>query len=132
MSYAQLSASERNRLYELRTTTSLSMRAIGRELGRDASTISRELARNRSERGYYLPDHAQQAMQTRRQQSKTAFSHVSEICIFEIKTRLKQGQFKVEVQHLLKSACSHGSKTKPMKETYSLLCCAVPCSWLWS
>jgi len=42
------------------------------------------------------------------------------------------GQFKVEVQHLLKSACSHGSKTKPMKETYSLLCCAVPCSWLWS
>ena len=44
----------------------------------------------------------------------------------------KMGQFKVEVQHLLKSACSHGSNTKPMKETYSLLCCAVPCSWLWS
>jgi len=59
MSYAQLSASERNRLYELRTTTSLSMRAMGRELGRDASTISRELARNRIEGGYYLPDHAQ-------------------------------------------------------------------------
>ena len=90
MSYTQLSASERNRLYELRTTTSLSMRAIGRELGRDSSTISRELVRNRSEGGYYLPDRAQQTMQTRRQQSKTTFSHVSETCIFEIKARLKQ------------------------------------------
>ena len=90
MSYTQLSASERHRLYELRTTTSLSMRAIGRELGRDSSTISRELVRNRSEGGYYLPDRAQQTMQTRRQQSKTTFSHVSETCIFEIKARLKQ------------------------------------------
>jgi len=90
MSYTQLSASERNRLYELRTTTTLSMRAISRELGRAVSTISRELARNRSEGGYYLPDRAQQMMQTRRQQSKVAFSHVSEMCIFEIKQRLKQ------------------------------------------
>ncbi|MEY3299848.1 MAG: hypothetical protein RLZZ597_3108 [Cyanobacteriota bacterium] len=90
MSYTQLRASERHRLYELRTTTALSMRAIGRELGRDASTISREVARNRSEGGYYLPGRAQQRMQTRRQQSKTGFSRVSEICIFEIKARLKQ------------------------------------------
>jgi len=66
------------------------MRAISRELRRDASTISRELARNRNEKGYYLPDSAQQKMQIRRQQSKTAFSCVSEHCIFEIKQRLKQ------------------------------------------
>lgn len=54
------------------------------------STISRELGRNRSEEGYYLPDRAQQRMQKRRQQSKTAFSQVSENCIFAIKERLKQ------------------------------------------
>ena len=102
MSYTQLSASERNRLYELRTTTSLSMRAIGRELGRDSSTISRELMRNRSEEGYYLPDRAQQRMQTRRQQSKTAFSHVSETCIFEIKARLKQYHSQEQIAGRLK------------------------------
>jgi transposase, IS30 family len=90
MNYSQLSASERNQVYELRTTTALSMRAIARQLGRDQSTVSRELARNSSEGGYYLPDSAQQKMQVRRQQSKTTFSCVSEICIFEIKKRLKQ------------------------------------------
>ncbi|XGB39507.1 MAG: helix-turn-helix domain-containing protein [Cyanobacteria bacterium LVE1205-1] len=51
MSYTQLSTAERNRLYGLKTTTSLSLRAMGRELGRDVSTISRELGRNRSEEG---------------------------------------------------------------------------------
>jgi IS30 family transposase len=66
------------------------MRAIARQLGRDQSTVSRELARNRSEGGYYLLGSAQQKMQVRRQQSKTAFSCVSEHYIFEIKQRLKQ------------------------------------------
>jgi IS30 family transposase len=90
MSYTQLSISERTKVYELRNTTALSMQAIALEIGRSQSTVSRELARNRTEEGHYLPDSAQQKMQARRQQSKTAFSCVTENCIFEIKQRLKQ------------------------------------------
>jgi transposase, IS30 family len=46
MSYSQLTACERYRFYELRNTTDLSLRAIALELGRNQSTLSRELARN--------------------------------------------------------------------------------------
>jgi transposase, IS30 family len=90
MSYSQLSASERNRFYELRNTTDLSIRAIALELGRNQSTLSRELMRNQDEAATYLPDRAQQRMEERRRQSKTAFSNVSEVTIAEIKQRLKQ------------------------------------------
>jgi IS30 family transposase len=79
MSYSQLSASERNRFYELRTTTDLSIRAIALELGRSQSTLSRELTRNQDEVEHYLPDRAQQRMEERRYQSKTAFSNISEV-----------------------------------------------------
>ncbi len=90
MSYSQLSAFERNQFYELRTTTDLSLRAIAKKLGRNQSTLSRELARNQSENVIYLPERAQQQMAERRQQSKTAFSGVSESCLAAIKQRLKQ------------------------------------------
>jgi IS30 family transposase len=90
MSYTQLTVSERNQFYQLRTTTDLSMRAIAGKLGRSQSSLSRELARNQSSEGMYLPDRAQQAMEARRQQSKTAFSGITERCIAEIKARLKQ------------------------------------------
>jgi len=52
MSYAQLSAFERNQIYDLSTTTALSIRAIARRIGRDQSPASRELARNRNEEGH--------------------------------------------------------------------------------
>lgn len=90
MSYSQLTASERNQFYELRTTTDLSMRAIAKKMGRNQSTLSRELARNQSQAGIYLPDSAQQQMKERRERSKTRFSSVSEQCIAEIKQRLRQ------------------------------------------
>ena len=89
MSYSQLSASERYEIYRLRHTTELSMRAIARQIGRSQSTLSRELARNQSDEGLYLPDQAHQKMQERRRQSKTAFNNIAEACIGEIKQRLK-------------------------------------------
>jgi len=48
MSYTQLTVSERNQFYQLRTTTDRSMRAIEGKLGRSQSSLSRELARNQS------------------------------------------------------------------------------------
>lgn len=90
MSYSQLTASERNRFYQLRSTTDLSIRAIALELGRSQSTLSRELVRNQNESGVYLPDSAQQRMAERRSQSKSPFSSISEECVAEIKQRLKQ------------------------------------------
>ena len=90
MSYSQLSASERHQLYELRTTTTLSLRAIALKLGRSQSTLSRELTRNQNDNNIYLPDSAHQKMQERRQQAKTAFSGVTEQCIAAIKQRLRQ------------------------------------------
>lgn len=90
MSYSQLTVSERNQFYELRSTTTLSMRMIAEKLGRNQSTLSRELTRNQSSEGLYLPDSAQQKMQERRKQSKAAFSGVTELCLAESKQRLKQ------------------------------------------
>src|SRR3712207_9013495 len=47
----------------------LSLRAIARQLGRAASTISRELQRNALPRGGYLPVHAEGCYLERRQRS---------------------------------------------------------------
>ena len=106
MSYNQLSASERFYLYQLRTTTDLSLRAIAKKMGRDQSTLSRELQRNQVSSDIYLPDTAQPKTLSRRQQSKTAFGGVSEKCLAQIKQRLEQyhspeqiaGRLKIEGQ----------------------------------
>jgi transposase, IS30 family len=45
----------------------LSLRAIARQLGRAASTISRELRRNTLPKGGYLPVHAEGCYRERRQ-----------------------------------------------------------------
>ena len=64
MSYQQLNETERERIYELHLT-GLGPTAIGRQLGRDKSTISRELRRNRSH-GRYSAQRAQEMAQRRR------------------------------------------------------------------
>lgn len=56
--YQQLSQDERDRIYQFRCKGN-SLTVIGELLGRDKSTISRELHRNRHEKlGEYLPDTA--------------------------------------------------------------------------
>jgi transposase, IS30 family len=62
--YTQLTSLERHQLYLLHAD-GLSCTAIGKRLGRDKSTILRELKRNKSN-GLYLPDTAQTLTKERR------------------------------------------------------------------
>lgn len=66
--YAHLTADERDRIAELRADGA-SLRAIGRALGRAASTISRELRRNALDSGAYRPQVADGAYMLRRQRA---------------------------------------------------------------
>ena len=61
-----LTLEERERLAEAKAE-GLSLRAIAAQLGRAASTISRELRRNALPRGGYLPVHAEGCYLERRQ-----------------------------------------------------------------
>ena len=61
-----LELEERERFAALRAE-GLSLRAIARQLGRAASTVSRELRRNALPRGGYLPVHAEGCYRERRQ-----------------------------------------------------------------
>ena len=63
---AHLELEEREQLAALRAE-GLSLRAIGRRLGRAASTVSRELQRNTLRKGGYLPVHAGGCYRERRQ-----------------------------------------------------------------
>lgn len=64
--YTHLTAEERDRLALMRAA-GMGVRAMGRELGRAGSTVSRELRRNALPRGGYRPDHADGAYLLRRQ-----------------------------------------------------------------
>src|SRR4051794_1549323 len=62
----RLELEERERLAALKAE-GLSLRAIARQLGRAASTVSRELRRNALPKGGYLPVHAEGCYLERRQ-----------------------------------------------------------------
>jgi IS30 family transposase len=83
------SIDQRNHLYQLQQEQKLSQRELAKLIGCSQSTICRELQRNKTEQGWYLPDRAQILTDTRRKESKTTFSNVTEWTIKEIKTRLK-------------------------------------------
>jgi IS30 family transposase len=64
--YDQLDVDERYEIYRLREG-GVSLREMGRRMGRSASTISRELARNSLPRGGYKPGSADRiALSSRR------------------------------------------------------------------
>jgi IS30 family transposase len=90
MSYTHLSHSERFTLYNLHTIKKLSLREIAKMMNRSASTLSREIRRNRRDETIYLPDTAQINMQDRRKNAKQRFMSVSESTLHQVKQRLKQ------------------------------------------
>ena len=75
MQYRQITSGERYAIAALRRQ-GLSLRAIARDLGRAPSTISRELARNRSSQGGYTPTKADSYAHARRRRARRG-SHFS-------------------------------------------------------
>lgn len=117
MSYTHLSADERLKLYQLQQQH-LSNHTIARHLGRSPSTISRELKRNQSQEGIYLPDSAQGQMQQRRQAAKTRFGSIANECITEVKLRLEQYHSPEQIAGRLKRA---GKPTVSHETIYQMI-----------
>lgn len=69
MEYSHLTRAERNKIYESKCTRK-SLNRIAQEIGRDKSTISREVRRNRDHIGYLYPYQADELTKKRRQQSR--------------------------------------------------------------
>lgn len=118
MSYTHLTATERFDLHHLLTSTKLSLRAIAKKLNRDASTISRELQRNRVQQDTYLPDTAQAKSEQRRQAAKEALSAVHEDCIAEIKAGLERYHSPEQIAGRMKRT---GQKTLSHETIYKLI-----------
>ena len=89
MSYSHLNIDQRNYLYQLQQTRSLSQSELGKLIGCSQSTISRELKRNKNSEGLYLPDTAQRLSEKKRKESKREFSNITEETIQMIKNGLK-------------------------------------------
>lgn len=98
--YTHLSEEERVRIYELRQA-GLSITKIGKELDRPTSTVSRELKRNKSESGHYLPDTAQQKAKDRHKREKRLVRNealrayvIDQICSFGRTPEIVSGTLK--------------------------------------
>jgi IS30 family transposase len=89
MSRQHLNIEPRNLLYQLSQEGNLSQRQMAVWLGCHQNTISRELRRNQSSLGCYLPDTAQAQSETRRKNAKQPFKNVSESALELVKKGLK-------------------------------------------
>lgn len=88
-SYMHLKAHERDRIAVWRSR-GLSLRDIAKKIGRPASTISRELNRNRGRKGYW-PHKAQQRALWRRQNSHKRTRLKSRVLRHEVEQMLTKG-----------------------------------------
>ena len=104
MSRKHLNIEPRNLLYQLSQEGNLSQRQMAVWLGCHQSTISRELRRNQSSLGCYLPDTAQAESETRRKNAKQPFKNVSESALELVKKGLKDYHSPEQIAGRLKRA----------------------------
>jgi IS30 family transposase len=118
MSYSHLTIDKRNHLYQLQQENKFSQRELALLIGCSQSAICRELQRNKTEQGDYLPDTAQILANQRRQNSKTKFDNVTENTIKEVKTRLKEYHSPEQIAGRLKA---EGKKSVSHETIYQMI-----------
>jgi len=101
MSYQHLTSEERYLIYTLRQV-GLSMSDIAKELNRSPSTISREVSRNKGDRGY-RPKQAQEKYDSRRDSSRKHLKIMGELEEIVV-SRLKEEHSPEQISGYLKKA----------------------------
>src|SRR3954466_1879319 len=109
---------ERERLAALKGE-GLSLRGIARELGRAASTVSRELHRNALPRGGYLPVHAEGCYLERRQRS-AILEREAKLARF-VRERLLEGWTPEQIAGWLKRGEERGLHTVTTETIYAFV-----------
>src|SRR5688500_6777275 len=97
----------------------LSLREIARELGRAASTVSRELRRNALPRGGYLPVHAEGCYRERRQ--RPAILERDERLGRFVRERLLEGWTPEPIAGWLKRGEERGRRTVATETIYAFV-----------
>jgi IS30 family transposase len=113
-----LELEERERLAALRAA-GLSLRAIARQLGRAASTVSRELRRNALPRGGYLPVHAEGCYRERRQRP-AILERDAKLARF-VRERLLEGWTPEQIAGWLKRGEERGLRAVSLETIYAFL-----------
>ena len=109
---------EREQLAELRVE-GLSLRAIARQLGRAASTVSRELRRNALPKGGYLPVHAEGCYLERRQ--RAAILERDERLGRFVRERLLEGWTPEQIAGWLKRSEERGLRAVSLETIYAFI-----------
>src|ERR687893_2919507 len=113
-----LTLEERERLAALKAE-GLSLRAIARQLGRVASTISRELRRNALPRGGYLPVHAEGCYRERRQRP-AILERDAKLGRF-VRERLLEGWTPEQIAGWLKRGEERGLRAVSLETIYAFI-----------